>query len=194
MACDRRSNANVGISQRHRYPSTDVELYVVDDFFNAHECDMFTTHMRCSEHVQVSRMFDGGVDPCRTSSSCKFYEHCALLEHIGNLKMAKGLGVSPSRGEGAQGSVYRVGQQFKPHMDGHVRRRAWTCIVYLNDVVSGGHTEFPRAHISIMPRKGRAIFWNNCMPGSDVQPNPNTVHAGRPILEGEKYILMQFYS
>lgn len=98
---------------------------------------------------------------------------------------------------------YSVGQEFRPHFDfldaklpgpaSDMQRRGQriaTFLVYLNDGFTGGETEFPRAGISYRGRKGDAIFFANV--GQDGQPDPLTLHAGRPPTTGEKWIFSQW--
>lgn len=98
---------------------------------------------------------------------------------------------------------YRVGQEFRPHHDfldpgvaGHradlARRgqRMGTFLIFLNDDFEGGETEFPRAGITHRGRTGDALFFANVTP--DGQPDPLTIHAGRPPASGEKWIFSQW--
>lgn len=98
---------------------------------------------------------------------------------------------------------YTVGQEFRPHFDfldaklpgpaSDMERRGQriaTFLIYLNDGFAGGETEFPRAEISHRGRKGDALFFANV--GPDGQPDPLTLHAGRPPTSGEKWIFSQW--
>jgi prolyl 4-hydroxylase len=106
-------------------------------------------------------------------------------------------------GEGLQVLRYGVGGEYRPHFDyfspdqpgssAHIMRggqRTATLVVYLNDVESGGDTVFPKADISISPRKGQAVYFryfNNLG-----QLDPMTEHAGAPVLAGEKWIMTKW--
>lgn len=50
----------------------------------------------------------------------------------------------------------------------------------------GGQTEFPKLSLSVQPKKGNLIVWCN---GNTVngQLDPNVIHCGKPIIEGEKF-------
>jgi prolyl 4-hydroxylase len=63
-------------------------------------------------------------------------------------------------------------------------------MIYLNDVPEGGETRFDALGIAFKPRQGMAVIWNNLRGGL---PNPDTMHAGLPVLQGHKYIVTQWF-
>lgn len=102
-------------------------------------------------------------------------------------------------GEGLQVLHYPVGAQFPPHfdflqpsnpanVDSIVRsgQRVSTLIAYLNDVEAGGETIFPHAGWTVFPRRGCAVYFEYC--NSRGQTDPRSLHAGCPVLRGEKWI------
>lgn len=101
--------------------------------------------------------------------------------------------------EGLQVVRYGVADEYRPHFDWidpdvpglsqHLAvggQRLATLILYLNDVAAGGATSFPATGLSVMPRKGNALFFRN----TDVQgvPEQRSLHAGDPVLKGVKFI------
>lgn len=84
---------------------------------------------------------------------------------------------------------YRI-KHYKPKTDeflDHVdvgdhasARRFLVCFLYLNDVVSGGETAFPKLDLSIQPKCGRLLIF---------PPLWLYRHAGRPLETGHKYIV-----
>ena len=73
--------------------------------------------------------------------------------------------------------------EFADHVDvgdHNSARRFLVCFLYLNDVEDGGTTDFPKISHSVSPKCGRILVF------------PSTWmyrHAGRPVTEGNKYIL-----
>ena len=63
--------------------------------------------------------------------------------------------------------------------------RILTCFIYLNDVKKGGHTVFD--HISVTPKKGRAILWPNVLSTNPDDIDETTHHEAKPVLIGEKF-------
>jgi prolyl 4-hydroxylase len=114
-------------------------------------------------------------------------------------RLAEVAGLPVENGEGLQILQYAVGAQFPPHHDfllpsneankqsiARSGQRASTLIAYLNDVEDGGETVFPNAGWTVFPRRGGAVYFEYC--NSRGQVDPRTLHAGAPVLRGEKWI------
>ncbi len=199
-----------------------MQLYLIADFMSASECQVLielgAKHLRAStvslpdQHAQsgsaqvLEQLGDQTyVDlSFRTSQTCDL----ALLNHPKVLaldqRIAQTLGVNAALSEGTQLQRYRVGEQFKAHTDyfspqseEYVRfatergNRTWTFMVYLNEVKLGGGTQFVSIKKTIQPRQGMAVVWNNRLPSGEV--NPETLHAGLPVLEGEKFVITKWF-
>jgi prolyl 4-hydroxylase len=102
-------------------------------------------------------------------------------------------------GEGLQILYYPLGAQFPPHFDflrpsnaanqqsiERSGQRVSTLIAYLNDVEDGGETAFPRVGWTVFPRRGNAVYFEYA--NGRGQVDPRTLHAGCPVLRGEKWI------
>ncbi len=86
---------------------------------------------------------------------------------------------------------YGPGQEYRPHYDyynddQHEAQRTTTVFVYLNQVSEGGGTEFPRLGLVVEPERGKAVKFLNCDAAG--KPNPETLHAGLPVVRGEKWL------
>ena len=102
-------------------------------------------------------------------------------------------------GEGIQILHYPVGGEYKSHFDYfppedpgsqlHLAKggqRVSTLVMYLNDVQEGGGTTFPSIHLSVTPKKGAAAYFEYF--NSLGQVDPLSLHAGAPVVSGEKWI------
>ncbi len=102
-------------------------------------------------------------------------------------------------GEGIQIIHYQVGQGYTPHFDffdplfkGSEKiletggQRLYTVIMYLNQVEAGGETVFPEIDRKVLPKKGDAIFFHNCLPNGEV--DRMSLHGSAPVISGEKWI------
>lgn len=102
-------------------------------------------------------------------------------------------------GEGIQILNYKIGGEYKTHFDyfppgdpgSHLHianggQRVSTLIMYLNDVEAGGETIFPSINLSVVPKKGSAVYFEYC--NSKSQVDPLTLHGGVPVVAGEKWI------
>jgi prolyl 4-hydroxylase len=99
---------------------------------------------------------------------------------------------------------YGVGEEFRPHLDATLdpsaadypvryaagEQRVLTFLLALNDDFEGGETAFPMIGVRWKPRRGRALFFWNVDP--DGAPDRRTLHAGRPVARGEKWMLSQW--
>lgn len=93
---------------------------------------------------------------------------------------------------------YRPGQELRAHFDFIVEEggkgpvandRAATFLVALNDDYEGGETEFLHTGLRWRGKTGDAIFFANLQDG---KPDRTSLHAGRPVLRGEKWLLSQW--
>jgi len=69
-------------------------------------------------------------------------------------------------------------------------QRIVTFLVYLNDDYAAGETDFPRLGVSHKGHSGEGLFFVNAL--RDSSADVRTLHAGRPPVSGEKWIVSQF--
>lgn len=182
-----------------------------------HRADLFTvpgfvSAQRCRELIALierdatpSTLFHdgGGIAPGIRTSSTHFFRDNSLALTLGR-EIDDLLGLDRAHAEPMQGQRYRRGEEYRHHSD-HFRierhhwqrerlrggQRTWTAMLYLNAVAAGGDTEFPRLDLCIRPQAGLLIAWNNM--DRTGRPNPALLHAGRPVAEGNKYVITQWY-
>lgn len=53
-----------------------------------------------------------------------------------------------------------------------------TVYLYLNDVEAGGGTKFNGLNITVMPKRGRALFWPSVLNDSPNEKDSRTNHEG----------------
>ncbi|WP_088071234.1 2OG-Fe(II) oxygenase [Gottfriedia luciferensis] len=90
---------------------------------------------------------------------------------------------------------YEPGQQYKPHFDYFstnptYNNRISTLILYLNDVEEGGETFFPTLNYSVAAKKGMGLYFEYFY--QDEKINEQTIHAGNPVISGEKWVATQW--
>lgn len=88
---------------------------------------------------------------------------------------------------------YLPGEQYHPHRDylppgrlGAPGQRVNTVFCFLGDVDAGGATDFPLLGVRIAPKLGRAVYFKNL--DASGAPDPRTLHAGLPVVRGEKWL------
>ena len=180
-----------------------LDLYTLEGFLNHGECERIIAlvghHLRPSIVSYVSD--DKSFRTSKTAELCHLRSPVAL-----NLdaKICKTLGFRTQYSEGIQAQRYDEGEQFKPHRDyyepgserynryaGVRGNRTWTFMVYLNEGMEGGGTRFTEIDLTITPRLGMALLWNNL--NADGSPNPATMHCGEPVIKGHKIIVTKWF-
>ena len=139
----------------------------------------------------------------RTSQTCNLNPAVPLVGEV-DRKIREVVGIQEELGETIQGQRYAVGQQFKPHFDfffptepywPHVEQsggqRTWTAMLFLNEPEAGGQTIFTEAGVSVRPRTGNLLVWNNLTAEGEL--NQKSMHTGSPVAAGNKYVLTKWY-
>lgn len=98
---------------------------------------------------------------------------------------------------------YREREEFAPHWDyldpaspgftaelAEQGQRIATCLLGLNEDYAGGETDFPALGLRVRIPAGGALFFRNL--DSDGRPEPDTLHAGMPVIRGTKWVVSQW--
>lgn len=103
--------------------------------------------------------------------------------------------IQSKTGQGLQVLNYGIGEQYKSHFDFFPRnkvdinkggQRIGTFLIYLNDVTSGGETVFPKIGLSVVPKKGTAIYFHDA--NALGQLEQMSLHKSVPVIKGEKWV------
>lgn len=186
----------------YKVPSEEIELYAVGDFMSVGECERMIALI--DQVARPSSVFDQDyAEGFRTSYSGDVDFDDPFVKKIAR-RIDDLLGIDNICGENIQGQRYEPGQQFKPHQDwfhpgtsywdSEMKRggqRSFTSMVFLNEVEAGGSTDFTQLGLSIQPKPGVLLAWNNAL--ADGQTNLRTEHAGTPVEAGVKYIITRWY-
>ncbi|WP_369903195.1 2OG-Fe(II) oxygenase [Bacillus manliponensis] len=159
----------------------------------------------CNELINLSkdkmkRSKIGGsreVSEIRTSSSVFLEENENDLVTKIEKRIASIMNIPIEYGEGIQILNYEIGQEYKAHFDffssssrAASNNRISTLVMYLNDVEEGGETFFPKLNVSVLPKKGTAVYFEYFY--SNQELNELTLHGGAPVTKGEKWIATQW--
>ena len=139
------------------------------------------------DEVHVDRTSAGTFFPRGGNALCKRVE----------ARIATLLDWPLENGEAMQILRYGPGAQYRPHHDyfdpawpGSAKslarggQRVGSLVMYLNTPRRGGATTFPEASFEVAAVKGNAVFFSYDRP----HPMTRTLHAGAPVVEGEKWI------
>lgn len=181
--------------------SSAPRVATVDALLSADECRLLIASAQPSlQRSQTINPDTGEPMPHeqRTSSDSAIdpiIEDLAL--RVVQLRLAHAAGVALPQAEHLTVLRYAPGEEYRPHRDyrppGSLERdrpgagnRLRTICVYLNAVEAGGETEFPVAGLRVAPLPGRALIFDNLH--ADGRPDPDSLHAGLPVLRGEKWL------
>jgi prolyl 4-hydroxylase len=186
----------------YRVPTDKAEIFALGDFLSPRECERLIAMI--DTVARPSAVYDSEYGTSfRTSYSGNVDPYDPLVRRI-TRRIDDLLGIESALGETVQGQRYLPGQEFKSHFDwfhtesdywkhekGRGGQRSWTAMAFLNPVAGGGSTDFTKIGISIEPKPGALLIWNNA--DLDGAPNEWTMHAGMPVTEGVKYIITKWY-
>jgi prolyl 4-hydroxylase len=158
------------------------------------------------DRARVYDAFEGKekVHSTRTNSAATFgLADADVVTLLVQNKMMAACGLPISQMEAATVLHYDVGEEITNHFDfidprtpnyaNEIKtkgQRVITFLIYLNQDYEGGRTEFPKLGLSHKGGLGEGTYFVNALPNAE--PDLRTVHAGRPPLSGEKWILSQF--
>jgi len=177
-------------------------LAVLNDVFSADECEaliaMARPRLRPSTTVDPLTGRDRAGE--HRSSLGMFFRlrENALIARLDD-RVSELMNLPVENGEGLQVLHYPAGARSAPHFDFLVPsnaanqaslersgQRVGTLVSYLNDVEEGGETVFPDSGWSVSPQRGSAVYFEYC--NSLGQLDPASLHAGAPVLRGEKWV------
>jgi len=177
------------------------------NFLSSEECDHLIDLARPSlsrslvasdkDHKEVDSQ-----DDVRTSSGAWLSRHSSDFAMRAFVRRVSAwVDLQPDHAEDVQILQYEVGQQYLPHVDyfdpsvyeRYLRnggQRVASVLCFLNDVPHGGETTFPRIGVDVTPEKGSAILWFNADRNGTL--DQRSLHGGKPVLEGRKYVAVQW--
>ena len=188
-------------------------LHVYDNVLSENYCNEIIT--KTTDHLSHTRLnpignYDIQIEKGRTSNQYFIPSDDGMDKKIDECasKLTK---INSNKFENTSIIRYQKGQEYKQHHDyfsdeGHgidkIRQRELkisgnrvaTALFFLNDGFEGGETIFPLVNnLTIKPKTGRCIVWMNQFKhnslGKEIkQVNGISLHAGLPIIKGEKFI------
>ncbi|RKP47889.1 2OG-Fe(II) oxygenase [Cohnella endophytica] len=169
-------------------------ILILENVLSSVECDALVDLAKNRlERAKIGKSHV--VSEIRTSSSMFFEEsENELIQKI-ETRVSDLMNIPISHAEPLQILHYNVGDQYQPHFDyftsaNVVNNRISTLVMYLNDVEAGGETHFPSLRLSVTPKKGSAVYFEYFY--SDHLLNEHTLHAGNPVVVGEKWVATQW--
>ncbi len=171
----------------------------IDGLLTTLQANYLTLAARPNLQPAMVRDPNGGLAvqlPFRTNRATTFpSNHGNLAVRLIERTLIQPTGMGLMHAEDLELSHYGVGQEYKPHRDylndinligpNTPGQRVCTIFCYLNEVDLGGETEFLHWNQRVSPKLGRAVIFDNF---NDGKVDPDSVHAGLPVLAGEKWL------
>ena len=164
---------------------------------------------RARDRLAPAKVYDSlasqdTIHSTRTNSAASFnLAETDFVTLLVQTRMVAACGLPLAQMEAATVLHYDVGQEITEHydfVDPHIPnyaeeietngQRLVTFLIYLNEDYDGGETAFPKLGLSHRGRLGEGLYFVNAL--ANREPDLRTVHAGRPPLRGEKWVLSQF--
>lgn len=189
------------MTQLKKIISYEPKIMLIDNFLNDAQCEYIMKHQGIEFESATGydlKTFSSYTTQTRTNYT--FYDVHNTFDYVRQetFRLVKEFfwyieDFSVDHMEYGQIQKYEEGQEYTPHYDYFYavpylvsNDRIATLIVYLNDGFSGGETEFPLLDLKITPKRGRALYFEYKYI-DDI--NRSTLHAGLPIIKGEKWII-----
>lgn len=141
--------------------------------------------------------------PARVSETCWVNSPASSNKRVRKLeqKIAKFLGFPVNNSESIQLLRYGAGGYYREHTDflqGNSDApwgvRVLTLFIYLNDVSEGGRTLFPSLNLSVKPKAGRVVLWQNVKDGRFNFFDAQTRHTAEEVGEGEVKLSANYWT
>lgn len=183
-------------SQAQAQDEKDIKLNYIPNFLSSTECDHLITlsQKQFVPSPVVTEHNSSAINLARSSYTHFLNEPADEIVRNIQKRAAILAGSTVNHLEPLQVVRYLPGQEFREHHDWfspeqldrlNTSQRRYTIFVYLNDVSRGGETHFPHYNLWVQPKKGDAVFWENCKTPREC--HNESLHAGRPPFEGIKY-------
>lgn len=182
----------------HIIYSKDPYVSIYDNILTDEECQHFINISK--ESLKRSLVRHGKLSSGRTGFNTWIkHNYDKITKNIAE-RIAKIVNMPLENAESFQVIYYKVTQEFKQHYDSWEHNgsettlrymkyggaRIKTALCYLNDVKKGGGTKMTKLNITVEPKKGRLLIFDNTFKETNIR-HPLSEHAGLPVEEGEKY-------
>lgn len=206
-ACVRDAGRRAGVAAvQWRWTTGLPKVGIAEDFADREECAWLIHKVAGSmlRPEQIARSHSANTD----SELEQFNGHVRPLKMLDTdpvmrmlqRRIVETLAWQPTHMEPCSIISYGPGHAYQPHVDyfseeqiasnrAHAGdlggQRVATFLAYLHAPDRGGETEYPHGGLVVSGRRGSAVVHCNV---ADGVPDPASLHAGRPVLAGEKWL------
>ena len=169
------------------------------------ECKFLINHVK--DNLQTLTVIGSNAGKYRNGDGTWIYNDLIMPDGTNITSKIKGIveewtGLPKENQENIHIVHYGVGGEYKEHHDffhangsdyyQHIKnagQRIYTCLFYLNDDFQGGDTRFVKKNMNIKPATGKLLVWSN-MKDDGMFLDYDSLHAGLPVISGEKWIAL----
>ena len=182
--------------------SLDPLVVTYDNLLTDEECQHFINISKGSlKRALVSENKKGVESQGRTRQNTWIpHDYDDITKRVGE-KIATIVGLPLENAEKYQIIYYNKTQEYRNHYDSWVHNgsektlrcmkyggaRLKTALCYLNDVKKGGGTKMSKLDLTVEPKKGRLLVFQNTISHEDHTRHELSEHAGLPVEDGEKF-------
>ena len=169
--------------------------WIFENVITKEECDSLIEYVKAGNMLKKSTTMGEQIPGYRTSSNCFVeYDEHPVASKISSF--ISDIVFEPiEKFEDLQMVHYNSGECYKMHHDyfdpnykqdqeelKKSGQRTWTGFIYLNEVSSGGGTEFVNIAKTVYPKPGRMIVWKNVDEGKIID---DSLHRALPPVDCE---------
>ena len=176
-----------------------LQISQYPNILNESECD-FIIKIASDKMKKATVVGDDSPDGYRTAEMCWIADDgVGILDKV-KQRVSYYSGLPIENQELPHIVKYDIGGKYDAHFDyfdsthdphgAHIDfsgNRTHSFLIYLNENFKGGETYFDIVDIKINPKMGMGLMWNNII---DDYLLEESSHAGLPIIEGVKWILI----
>jgi prolyl 4-hydroxylase len=179
-----------------------LTLWYVENFLDASDCAFLIDEVERLRQPSLL-LTDTPDGAFRTSDSGNLHRWDERVRAI-DLRICDLMGLGERHGETLQGQRYAPGQYFRTHQDffhtdqsywpdqlNTGGQRTWTAMIYLDRPEAGGETVFDSAGLTVPPRPGMLLMWDNM--DANGAPNLWSAHQSLPVEAGIKRIVTKWF-
>lgn len=176
------------------------KVYIIDNFFTESEGQQLVNAAQTQmDRAKVSSDAEGVLSNARTNSLAWVrHSHNLITTELG-MRIAREVGLPLCNAESYQVIHYGEQQEYRAHFDAYDMntergkrctarggQRLVTVLGYIKSPAAGGSTYFPKLDINVAAKPGRLLVFSNVVEGT-TDVHPKSLHAGMPVVEGEKW-------
>lgn len=172
---------------------------VLDNFISEKDCNELIQFVLNSNKLEDAKIGESQFNDkyVRNNRVAWFAKSDHIIMNKINEKLEKLTKLKKNHFENFQFANYRKNEYYRFHHDESPDNdylsiesspRIYTALIYLNSDFEGGHTQFKHLNLSIKPKTGRLLLFDNLNKDKN-KLHILSEHRGQPLISGNKWII-----